>query len=159
MRIWTLHPQYLDRQGLIALWREALLAQAVLLGKTVGYRHHPQLIRFQRQKDPVAAISSYLWEVHREAGRRGYHFDGDKIEKPRGRCRIGETSGQLAYEWRHLKKKLSVRSPATLTELEAVIEPRPHPFFRIVAGEVREWEIRRGDPAEDDRSPKWNHLE
>jgi hypothetical protein len=43
MRLWSLHPQYLDPQGLVALWREALLAQAVLRGKTRGYKHHPQL--------------------------------------------------------------------------------------------------------------------
>jgi len=30
MRLWTIHPKYLDRQGLLALWREALLAQKVL---------------------------------------------------------------------------------------------------------------------------------
>jgi hypothetical protein len=32
MRLWTLHPQYLDPRGLVALWRVALLAQQVLLG-------------------------------------------------------------------------------------------------------------------------------
>ena len=29
MRLWTLHPKYLDGVGLVALWREALLARAV----------------------------------------------------------------------------------------------------------------------------------
>ncbi|WP_338140756.1 pyrimidine dimer DNA glycosylase/endonuclease V [Candidatus Nitrotoga sp. 1052] len=28
MRLWTLHPCYLDSRGLVALWREALLAQS-----------------------------------------------------------------------------------------------------------------------------------
>lgn len=37
MRIWSLHPSYLDAKGLVALWRETLLAQKVLLGATVGY--------------------------------------------------------------------------------------------------------------------------
>lgn len=50
MRLWTLHPEYLDRQGLVALWREAPLAKAVLEGKTRGYRRHPQLERFDRRK-------------------------------------------------------------------------------------------------------------
>jgi hypothetical protein len=27
MRIWTVHPRYLDPKGLVAAWREALLAQ------------------------------------------------------------------------------------------------------------------------------------
>ena len=75
MRLWTLHPKYLDRQGLLGLWREGLLAQAVLQGKTKGYRHHPQLARFQMHPDPVQAIAHYLREVHEEATRRGYNFD------------------------------------------------------------------------------------
>ena len=40
-------------QGLVALWREALLARAVLRGKTRGYRHHPQLHRFRASATPV----------------------------------------------------------------------------------------------------------
>ena len=39
MRLWSLRPKYLDSQGLVALWREGLLAQAVLRGKTRGYRN------------------------------------------------------------------------------------------------------------------------
>jgi len=43
MRIWSLHPKYLDSKGMVALWREALLAKQVLLNKTKGYKNHPQL--------------------------------------------------------------------------------------------------------------------
>ena len=43
MRLWSIHPRYLDSMGLVALWREALLAQAVLRGETKGYKFHPQL--------------------------------------------------------------------------------------------------------------------
>ena len=49
MRLWSVHPKYLDARGLVALWREALLAQAVLRGRTNGYVHHPQLQRFRTQ--------------------------------------------------------------------------------------------------------------
>ena len=52
MRLWTLHPRHLDRQGLTGAWREALLAQAVLAGRTRGYREHPQLLRFREHPDP-----------------------------------------------------------------------------------------------------------
>ncbi|MFZ2406304.1 MAG: pyrimidine dimer DNA glycosylase/endonuclease V [Methylobacter sp.] len=38
--------------GLLALWREALLAQKVLRGESRGYRHHPQLARFRELVDP-----------------------------------------------------------------------------------------------------------
>jgi hypothetical protein len=142
MRIWTLHPQYLDRQGLLALWREGLLAQAVLTGKTRGYRRHPQLERFRKQQDPVAAIATYLAAVHGEAVRRGYEFNARKINKRRIQSRIVETNGQLLYEWRHLKTKLSKRSASVLSEYAKVKEPRPHPLFRIVPGQVRKWERR-----------------
>ena len=147
MRIWTLHPQHLDRQGLLALWREGLLAQAVLLGKTRGYLHHPQLARFRKQSDPVAAIATYLAAVYREAVRRGYAFDANKINKRRSQSRITETSGQLLYEWQHLKTKLGLRSPTVLLEVAKVTALRPHPIFRIVSGQVRNWEKRKAEPA------------
>jgi hypothetical protein len=146
MRIWTFHPQYLDRQGLLALWREGLLAQAVLLGQTRGYLHHPQLARFRKQQDPVGAIATYLAAVHGEAVRRGYKFDASKINDHRSRFRIAETRGQLIYEWEHFKTKLSVRSTSVWAEVTNVKQPRPHPLFRIVSGQVRNWERRKAEP-------------
>ena len=140
MRLWTLHPRYLDRQGLLALWREGLLAQAVLAGKTRGYRHHPQLERFRARRDPLACIATYLAGVQGEAVRRGYAFDASKIGQSRTRSRLPETRGQLLYEWQHLKTKLSRRSPAVLSQWETVSLPIPHPLFRIIPGSVREWE-------------------
>jgi len=142
MRLWTLHPKYLDTKGLVALWREALLAQKVLRGKTKGYRHHPQLIRFQAHPKPVAALATFLKAVHEEAARRGYSFDRSKI----GRCSITitleETSGQLLYEWEHLQRKLKLRAPQILASHKKVSSPEPHPIFRVVPGEVRKWEVR-----------------
>src|SRR5262249_33995182 len=112
MRLWTVHPRYLDPIGLVALWREALLARQVLLRRTDGYRHHPQLRRFQQQPNPVACINSYLAYVYDEATRRGYRFDGSKLGRARLSGRLFETSGQLGYEWQHLIQKLKRRSPA-----------------------------------------------
>ena len=83
MRLWSLHPSLLDQKGLVALWREALLAQKVLQGKTKGYRYHPQLQRFRQSKTPLTTISAYLWAVHDEASRRGYSFDSSKIARKR----------------------------------------------------------------------------
>ena len=51
MRIWSLHPRYLDAKGLVAVWRETLLAKHVLEGKTKGYKNHPQLNRFREVKN------------------------------------------------------------------------------------------------------------
>src|SRR5580765_628818 len=102
MRLWSVHPSYLDRQGLLALWREALLARAVLRGRTRGYRHHPQLDRFRSHRQPAAAISTYLRAVHAEATRRGYVFDGSKVGRGRVRTLMTVTAGQMAHEWEHL---------------------------------------------------------
>ena len=140
MRIWTLHPKYLDPQGLVALWREALLAQKVLLGLTRGYRAHPQLERFRQQAAPVAAIATYLRAVRDEAVRREYFFDASKIMARRVRNRLRETEGQLLFEWDHLRNKLRRRSPDHYKRLAGVEMPDPHPLFTIVEGEVRSWE-------------------
>ena len=140
MRLWTLHPRYLDAKGLVAAWREALLAQKVLAGGTSGYRRHPQLARFQAQSDPIAAIATFLAGLADEAQSRGYHFDSSKISKPRLARRIPETNGQLLYEWSHLKAKLSKRAPKLARQFQGVVIPLPHPLFRIVPGNVRAWE-------------------
>ncbi len=142
MRIWSLHPQHLDAKGLVALWRETLLAQKVLLGATRGYRNHPQLIRFRRHDEPLAAIASYLREVQREAERRGYNFDASKIAGGSTALRITVTEGQLAYELAHLKAKLAVRDRNAFEKLIHAGHPAVHPSFVVIRGEVEEWEIR-----------------
>src|SRR5262245_30761682 len=111
MRLWSLHPKYLDAQGLVALWRETLLAQAVLRKETRGYRNHPQLDGFKAHASPFAAISLYLKAVHAEAEARGYSFDASKIKPTRNRVTLTVTSGQMEYEWAHLMVKLKARSP------------------------------------------------
>lgn len=141
MRLWTLHPKYLDAKGLVAAWREALLAQKVLQGATRGYRHHPQLARFQAQPEPVGAIAEYLRGLAGEARARDYHFDAGKIARKRGSQTIRTTRGQLLYEWEHLRRKLRLRAPQRLRELADVQAPEPHPLFEIVPGEIEPWEI------------------
>jgi hypothetical protein len=141
MRLWSLHPKYLDGRGLVALWRESLLARAVLAGKTRGYRHHPQLRRFLETPTPRKYLAEYLKVVHAEAARRGYHFDARKI----GRGGVVEpiviTTGQLRYEWAHLRKKLKARAPGWVRTLRGIGMPGPHPMFRVVEGGVAVWEV------------------
>jgi len=140
MRIWTLHPKYLDSRGLVSLWREGLLAQAVLRGQTRGYLAHPQLIRFRAQPDPAGFIAGYLIAVYDEAVARGYRFDVSKIGVPRAAQQMMESEGQLLYEWQHLKTKLQMRNPGQYAELVQVERPEPHPLFFIVAGGICRWE-------------------
>jgi hypothetical protein len=143
VRLWSLHPRYLDPQGLAALWREALLARAVLRGRTRGYRHHPQLLRFRAHPAPRAAISAYLDGVYREAALRGYAFDRGKVGTVRAVEPIAVTRGQLACEWEHLLRKLSHRIPAAYRRLRPLARPRCHPLFRARPGAVEPWERAR----------------
>lgn len=140
MRLWTIHPKHLDSKGLVALWREALLAQAVLMGRTRGYTHHPQLRRFQKTSEPVAALASYLQVIHAEAERRGYSFQATKIAAKRFNGKIPESRGQLLYEWTHLKRKLCVRDKVIFRCCLQIEKPAHHPLFRLVKGKVRDWE-------------------
>jgi hypothetical protein len=135
-----LHPQYLDSQGLIALWREALLARQVLHGKTIGYRHHPQLERFRACRAPRAAIDVYLGGIHAESLARGYRFDRAKFSKTSLARRIAVTEGQLEYEWEWLMTKLRGRNPSLYRRHRKVASPQLHPLFRMKAGAVAPWE-------------------
>lgn len=141
MRLWTLHPKYLDAKGLVALWREALLAQAVLSGRTRGYTRHPQLIRFSNAPSPIGSIGAYLHAVHAEATRRGYAFDAGKIVAATCVEPISATCGQLDFERSHLIAKLGVRSPVWLAGWEPAPVFEAHPLFHVVPGAVAEWEI------------------
>lgn len=140
MRLWTLHPKYLDPQGLVTAWREALLARAVLRGQTRGYRHHPQLQRFRDAPSPRSAINAYLSALLEEADARGYAFDRGKVGPVRERFLIPTAEGQLDYEWRHLLGKLRARSPAVHERWRKLERPDPHPLFRIHPGAIEPWE-------------------
>lgn len=140
MRLWILHPRYLDARGLVALWREALLAQAVLAGETRGYTRHPQLTRFRDSPSPMDSIASYLHVVQAEASLRAYRFDASKIAAGRHAKPIPASRGQLDYEWAHLMAKLQIRAPSWLEKLDPLVLPEPHPLFQIVPGAVAEWE-------------------
>ena len=141
MRLWHVHPRHLDAAGLVALWREALLAQAVRLGRTRGGTRHPQLQRFRTAADPLACIARYLRVVADEATLRGYAFDSARIVTSGSPVRpIAETKGQPLYEWEHLGRKLRLRSPAWYRDHVSGVKPTSHPLFRIVAGGVRDWE-------------------
>lgn len=140
MRLWSIHPEYLDSRGFVALWREGLLARAALAGKAKGYRHHPQLERFKETKCPVSSINAYLRFIFEEALRRGYSFDKSRLGRARFRGKIKVSRGQIEYEFTLLKKKLARRSPAMVPALDKVEIIKPHPLFSIIAGSIEEWE-------------------
>lgn len=153
MRLWTIHPKYLDARGLVALWREALLAQAVLRGRTRGYTRHPQLVRFLRSRTPVGCIAAFLQAVQAEGARRGYAFDAGRIARGGRRAEpIEATRGQLEYERIHLLDKLRRRDPERFDALKAARRMEPHPLFRIVPGGIEDWETAAGNRQEKERT-------
>lgn len=144
MRLWSLHPQHLDAKGLVALWREGLLAKAVLGDKTKGYTNHPQLVRFKRHLFPLKAIDYYLLIVHEEATRRGYAFDKSKITPVKHPGTLPLTEGQFTYEQSHLQKKLLTRDKKKHKENQKSFWA-PHPLFKVIEGNVEDWEkTKRG---------------
>ncbi|BBJ27450.1 pyrimidine dimer DNA glycosylase/endonuclease V [Athalassotoga saccharophila] len=140
MRLWSIHPSYLDQKGLVAVWRESLLAKAVLEGKTRGYVNHPQLLRFKNSPDPLKYINAYIESIYKEALKRGYKFDGSKFSHQSIDQKLPVTYGQLKYEFDHLRKKLRKRDPDKLNELEPVDYPDVNPIFYAVDGPIEKWE-------------------
>lgn len=141
MRLWSLHPKYLDAKGIVALWREALLARQVLRGLTRGYQFHPQLDRFKNTDAPLEYLEYYLYQVFLEAKKRGYQFDATKILPVSS---IGTTlpitNGQLEYELEHLRLKVEKRAPEHTSNLLNIKTPAPHPIFHIISGKIASWE-------------------
>lgn len=141
MRLWSIHPKYLDSKGLVALWREALLAKHVLENRTRGYKQHPQLKRFKQYPDPINAIHYYLCKVHEEAAGRNYKFDNTKVNWHCKPCTIEVNQGQLEFEILHLKNKLQQRDPEAFEKLNKIIAIELHPMFRLREGGIESWEI------------------
>lgn len=141
MRLWSLHPKYLDVKGLVALWREGILARTVLCGKSKGYKNHPQLQRFRKHENPILALDSYMIHVYKESVIRGYKFNREKIGHRFTDSFIDVTDQQLSYELEHLKSKLLTRDPELYFSLENLKLPDPNPFFRVVKGKIEVWEV------------------
>ncbi|WP_417235714.1 pyrimidine dimer DNA glycosylase/endonuclease V [Arthrobacter sp.] len=145
MRLWSLHPSLLDSKGLVACWRESLLAQKVLAGQTQGYANHPQLIRLRAQADPLETVGGYLQGLLEEALARGYNFDAAKILRPVRPEHAGSvpvSTGQIEFETAHLLRKLQQRDPSRATYLNSLDSGQIplHPLFTAVPGPVETWE-------------------
>ena len=141
MRIWSIHPKYLDSKGLVALWRETLLAKKVLEGQTKGYRNHPQLDRFRNSDHPLDRINQYLAAVYKESRARGYSFNRDKIDWDFKVSSMNVTAGQIKYETQHLLGKLRIRDAGRYKSFLQAEVIEPHPMFLVVEGGIESWEV------------------
>ncbi|MBN2598225.1 pyrimidine dimer DNA glycosylase/endonuclease V [Labilibaculum sp.] len=141
MRIWSIHPKYLDTKGLLALWRETLLAKNVLEGKTKGYKNHPQLTRFKNSGNSLHGINQYLEAVYEESCSRGYHFNKEKFDLYEEPASLTVTGGQIEFEIKHLLKKLEQRDKERYFKLLEETSVEIHPLFKLIEGGIEEWEI------------------
>jgi hypothetical protein len=140
LRLWSIHPKYLDAAGLVALWRESLLAQKILKGKTKGFKNHPQLKRFKMHPYPQRVIANYLLEIWTESKKRGYNFNRRKIGRLNTTKKMSVTSGQLRYEFNWLCDKLKRRDPGRCKKLRSVKKIECHSAFKTTEGEMEDWE-------------------
>jgi hypothetical protein len=140
MRIWSFHPKYLDVKGLLAVWREGLLAQKVLMNKTKGYKNHPQLFRFKCEQNSIAAIGTYLMQIYNESIKRGYNFDKTKIIESDFKKKIVVSSGQVKFEWEHFRSKVRIRNPIIYNQIMNIKNPILNPIFIRTKGEKEPWE-------------------
>lgn len=152
MRLWSISPEYLDTKGLLALWRETLLAKKVLEGKTKGYKNHPQLIRFKKTCNPHLYLNLYLYQIYFEAVKRGFNFDKNKIDFDKisnlnisNINKIKVSYGQVKYEYEFLMSKLKKRDFKKYTEnkntnIGNIDKIEVNPIFEIVEGDIEKWE-------------------
>ncbi|MEM1541019.1 MAG: pyrimidine dimer DNA glycosylase/endonuclease V [Ignisphaera sp.] len=150
----------LDRVGLIALWREGLLAQKVLEGSTKGYINHPQLTRFKQSQNPLLSIGTYLYYVYLEGVNRGYRFNLNKIKVYNTSITgfIPITSGQIRYEYKLLLYKLSSRDPQWRKQIECIERIDVNPVFYIIEGSISEWEKPRDFLLRDEDSESIKYV-
>lgn len=140
MRLWSIHPKYLDSKGLVALWRETLLAKKVLEGNTKGYINHPQLERFKLLEDSCIGINNYLKSIWIESLKRNYNFDKSKFINFETEIKIPVTKGQVEYEFYHLLKKLQIRDFNRYVINSSVVEIILNDNFYLIPGGIEKWE-------------------
>lgn len=142
MRLWSIDFSYLDRPGLLACWRESLLARNVLYGLTEGYKHHPRLARFKPSGDPVTAINTYLYYILLESRNRNYSFDENRLDYSSINTdfHMPVTVGQVTYEFKLLLSKLKTRSPVNFNKIKGIDRPSTCRLFIQVEGDAENWD-------------------
>jgi len=140
MRLWSIDLEYLDSKGLVALWREALLAKNVLEDNTKGYKNHPQLIRFKKSKDPLKEINKYLYIIYLESQNRNFKFNKLKFKQYKIENKIDITKGQIEFEFKHLLKKLKIRDQKKYEEIKNIKPIKANKLFKIKPGKIESWE-------------------
>ena len=126
MRVWDIHPGFLNRQSLLGEHREIHAIHTVLTKNKKGYSRHPETLRWQ---DHLAALWLRHEEVVAESALRGFnHFqpasrppDGDCLAQRVHRCSWARQFALLAEKYLS-KEQGRIPLPASVKELLA--QPR-----------------------------------
>ena len=143
MRIWSLHPQYLDQKGLGGQWEEGIIAQNTLFFQEGKYLNYPVLHRVKAHQEPVAWIGMYLNEILKEANvNRGYNYNDQLIKQLKPTLPMPVTRGQLYYEWTLLQGRLQKRDPVKMSLNDGVDinNIKANPMFYVIDGDIEDWE-------------------
>lgn len=143
MRIWSLHPKYLDKKELIDSWNDGLRTIGILTRNHQGSIFRPELSRFRSQSEPIIAVEKYLLSIANEAKRRGYMVDIRKLPSIPVVVshKIPVSSGQIEYEWRQLMHVLAGRSPGFLRRIEYSPSHDINPiFYKRPGHDIETWE-------------------
>ncbi|OQB09054.1 MAG: hypothetical protein BWY21_00959 [Parcubacteria group bacterium ADurb.Bin216] len=150
MRLWSIHPVYLDDIGLSRCYYEGIGGLKTML----GMQRHPQLNRFKQSKDPVNNLKYYLIHVYTESvfREKDYkHFEllEDLCLKSYKPDYIPVSNKQLEFEIRWLVGKMSTeRCYNSHQKIERLmydyqnknISSLTHHLFNVVDGEIEDWE-------------------
>lgn len=132
MRLWSIHPKYLDKHALIALWREGLLAQKALSGKGLVDEANVQLVRFKKSANPVRAIGSYLSFVASEGAKQGCKLNHERILQPNFEAKFMTTDvAQMELEVEQLKARMKTRNKDKFKLLTDVHKFEANPVFTL----------------------------
>jgi len=80
MKIYLMHPSYLDSKRLVETWRSSVLIKNVLIGKGgKNLFYNKYVCLFSRSHYPINFIIRYMIDVKAEADKRDFKFDSGLI--------------------------------------------------------------------------------
>lgn len=153
MRLWTIHPKYLDGKRLTSQWKEGIQMMHIWKeigenpepAKRLGYVSHPQVRRLSNLLVADSGLISlllhqHLTAVHEESVQRSYSFNKKLIDDLAPDCKnapkVYVTMGQVAYEFALMATKNNEWSQ------KVAIDPYMlcNPIFQVVSGSIESWE-------------------
>lgn len=133
MRVWTIHPKYLNRKELSACWHDGLRALKVLSEPEKYQRFYEGLSVFRVQSEPVYALAKYLQAIGKEGVKRGLQMDLSLLpEVPKDfRLKIPVSEERIASERKLLTKRLAGLGRWHLRKFQSMLPGRTNPLFFV----------------------------